>query len=213
MLPEPVAQLLRADTPDDEAEAWARFLVEYSRLILSTARGAARDADDAMDSYAYVLERLRADRSARLRNFASDGRARFTTWLVVVARRLCVDHHRSRYGRLDTDRSQETRVARRQVNDLLGAAIDLDALPARSSAPDLDIRRLELREALDAALARLDGRDRLLLSLRFEEEMSASGIARAMSFPTQFHVYRRLNHVLGLLREELLARGFRESTP
>jgi RNA polymerase sigma factor (sigma-70 family) len=194
MLPEPVALLLRADTPDEEADAWAHFLAEYSRLILSTARGAARDADDAMDSYAYVLERLRADRAARLRNYASDGRARFTTWLVVVARRLCVDHHRSRYGRLDTDRSQETRVAGRQVNDRLGAAMGLDALPARSPTPDVAIRRQELREALDAALARLDGRDRLLLSLRFEEEMSASGIARFICRPDHMHIHALQHH-------------------
>lgn len=213
MLPEPVARLLRANTPDEEADAWAGFLGEYSRLILSAARNGARDADDAMDSYAFVLERLRADRCARLRHYAGDGRARFTTWLVVVARRLSVDHHRARYGRSDGDRSQASRDTRRHLNDLLGEAIDIDALPARTSAPDVAIRRAELRQALDDALARLDNRDRLLLALRFEEDLPASRIARAMSFPTQFHVYRRLNHVLAELRGAMVARGFQESTP
>lgn len=213
MLPEPVARLLRADTPDAEADAWAGFLAEYSRLILSAARSAARDADDVMDNYTYVLDRLRADRSARLRFYVGDGRARFTTWLVVVARRLAVDRYRARYGRSDGDRSTATRETRRQLNDLLGDAIDIDALPARTSAPDVAIRRQELRQALDDALARLDGRDRLLLALRFEEDLPASRIARTMAFPTQFHVYRRLNHVLAELRGSLVARGFGDSAP
>jgi len=44
--------------------------------------------DGAMDAYAYVLERLRERDCARLRTYADGGPARFTTWLVVVARRL-----------------------------------------------------------------------------------------------------------------------------
>jgi DNA-directed RNA polymerase specialized sigma24 family protein len=46
-----------------------------------------------MDGYAYVLEALRSDDYRRLRAYAADGRSKFSTWLVVVARRLCLDLH------------------------------------------------------------------------------------------------------------------------
>ena len=44
-----------------------------------------------MDHYAFMLDRLQEDGFHRLRAFAGDGRGQFTTWLVVVARRLCVE--------------------------------------------------------------------------------------------------------------------------
>lgn len=213
MLPAPVVRLLHADSPDAEAIAWEGFVAEYSRLILAAVRTTARDPDDAMDSYAWVLERIRMDGAARLRHYAGDGRARFTTWLVVVARRLAVDRHRARYGRADGNTRQDARTTRRNLNDLLGDAIELEAIPSAHASADLDLRRSELQAALARALDGLDARDRLMLTLRFEEDMPASRIAKSMSFPTQFHVYRRLNHVLGSLREALRTRGFQESTP
>jgi len=47
-----------------------------------------------MDRYAFVLDRLRARNFRRLRRFQPRGSARFTTWLVLVSRRLCLDHRR-----------------------------------------------------------------------------------------------------------------------
>ena len=55
--------------------------------------------DDALDPYAYMLDALRRDGCRRLRGFCANGRGRFSTWLVVVARRLCLDHHRLPVGR------------------------------------------------------------------------------------------------------------------
>ena len=60
---------------------------------------------------------------------------------------------------------------------------------------------------LEATLHALPPADRLLLALRFEDGCSASEIARAMRFRTQFHVYRRLDVVLGMLRRRLRAAG------
>jgi len=56
-------------------------------------------------------------------------------------------------------------------------------------------------------LSRLDLRDALLLTLRFEEDLPAARIAGVMGFPSQFHVYRRLRTVLGDLRRRLQRRG------
>src|SRR5688572_14416739 len=83
----------------DPDEAWAALVAKYSRLLMTVARDVAPGHDAAMDAYAFVLERLREDDCRRLRGFVADGRSSFTTWLVVVTRRLCVDHYRQRYGR------------------------------------------------------------------------------------------------------------------
>jgi hypothetical protein len=45
---------------------------------MSVTRNVARDVDARMDGYAY-LDRLQADDFARLRGYAADGRARFST--------------------------------------------------------------------------------------------------------------------------------------
>src|SRR5262249_41817793 len=100
-LPAELSQLLAAAEPQGAEGAWGEFVHAHSRLLLHVARSMAKDHDDAMDRFAYLLEQLRRDDCRRLRGFVADGRSKFTTWLVVVARRLCLDYDRRRYGRAD----------------------------------------------------------------------------------------------------------------
>src|SRR5262245_56038816 len=100
--PQELQDLLRASGTAGADEAWSRFVPRFSPLLLHTARTAAREHDRAMDAYVYVLEQLREDDGRRLRQYLEDSRAQFTTWLVIVARRLCVDFLRQRYGRAPT---------------------------------------------------------------------------------------------------------------
>ena len=212
-LPAELSQLLAAEEPHRAEGAWAEFVHAHSRLLLHVARSLARDQDDAMDRYAYLLEQLRRDDCRRLRGFVGDGRSKFTTWLVVVARRLCLDYDRHRYGRADRARDvegQTARAERRQLRDLVGAEMDIGALPdASGRGADEELIARERGEALAGALAGLEPADRLLLRLRFDGGRSASEIARVMGFPTQFHVYRRLERVLATVRRELENRGIR----
>jgi DNA-directed RNA polymerase specialized sigma subunit len=86
--------------------------------------------------------------------------------------------------------------------------VDPAALPGRMDhAPDTLALRAERDAKLGAALAALDPRDRLLVRLRFAEEMSAREIGELMKFPTVFHVYRRLEIVLRTLRDGLVRAG------
>jgi RNA polymerase sigma factor (sigma-70 family) len=216
-LPNELSRLLAAAGPDQADAAWAEFVRAHSRLLLHVARTLAHDHDAAMDRFAYLLEQLRRDDCRRLRSFVADGRSKFTTWLVVVARRLCLDYDRSQYGRADRATDPEhraSRAERRQLHDLVGAETDLGTLPdpAGRGADDAVVAR-ERGEALAAALAALEPADRLLLRLRFDDAKAASEIARVMGFPTQFHVYRRLDRVLALLRRELESRGIRDAVP
>ncbi len=213
--PESLQRLLSAREPGERDRCWAVFLAEFSALMLHTARSLGGERDAIMDRYTFVLDALRADDCRRLRCFLSDGSGKFTTWLVAVARRLCVDEHRRRYGRpqgatpLD-DRWRE----RRQLVDLVAAEVEVSEITAGDDgAPDDAIRRAELSDVLKAALQRLETSDRLLLRLRFEDGRSVPEIARLLGAPSPFHVYRRIDRVLAMLKAELTAAGIESSRP
>lgn len=218
-LPSSVALLLSASDHSERERAWQEFVERHSRLILSTARSMGGDYDAAMDRYSFVLEGLRANGFRRFRAYETNGRGKFTTWLVVVVRRLCVDFHRSRYGRVaDLDPedpvSADERRTRRALVDLLGEHADFSRLRVdHGGNPEHAARREELRGALAEELRELEDRDRLLLALRFENGLTAREIARIMDYKTQFHVYRRVNRVLALLKERLAERGIEDPHP
>ncbi len=176
-----------------------------------------RDYDAAMDAYTYLVEQLRRNDFQRLRGYACDGRSKFTTWLVVVARRLCVDHIRQRYGRAAEPEltSPPARSVRRQLVDLLTDELDPSRMAADASAddPETRLRQDDLRGALEAALTCLEPRDRLLVKLRFDDALPAREIGQIMGFATPFHVYRRLNTLLERLRAALRQRGVEGPEP
>ncbi len=199
--------------------AWARFLDTYSSPILRTVYTRCTDYDNAMDRYAYILEQLQEDDYRRLRQYAADGRAQFTTWLAVVTRRLCEDYRRQRYGRpqsqdLDGGReAAEQFKIRRLLADLVGSDPDWSQLPSGKANPEHQLRQSALYDALFEALQELDVADQLLIRLRFEYDLPAKRIAHLMGFPTPFHVYRRLRSRLGFVRRKLRERGFSDSAP
>ncbi|HVF40660.1 MAG TPA: sigma-70 family RNA polymerase sigma factor [Gemmatimonadaceae bacterium] len=209
-LPATLQSLLNA-SPGQLDDAWADFLAEFSTLLLHVARSVSSGRDQAMDAYAHLLDQLRKDHCKKLHGYAIDPNTRFTTWLVVVSRRACVDFHRTRYGRSrpeDSSSSKDRRALRRKLEELTGAPDDLSFVIDESGAsPDRRILDHELVSGLQDALDSLAPADRLLLALRFEEDLSASEIAKIMVFPSQFHVYRRLNSVLASMRVALRTRG------
>lgn len=207
-----LVRLLESRTPRDQDAAWAQLVEAHTDLLLRTARYFGGDQDAVMDRYAFMLEHLRRDEFSRLRTYRPQERGGFEVWLVAVARRLCLDHHRHKYGRgrgdAADDRAVLERAGRRRLVDLLGEALDTSLLPhPTESGADQEMARNEMSLALASALESLDQRDRLLLQFLFEEELTAKETARLMGFPTQFHVYRRRNQLLVLLRERLRAQG------
>jgi RNA polymerase sigma factor (sigma-70 family) len=211
-LPPPVERLLRAGDAVTREDAWAAFVAEYSRLILHVARAQTDSHDDAMDRYTHVLQQLRADDLRRLRMYQADGRGKFTTWLVVVVRRLCQDAARQRYGRHRG--ASEKHPERRELADLVGSGFDLDLLPDDGGLlPDDEMRARDMREALTVGLDQLETADRLLLRLRFQDDVAVAEIARIFSLPSVFHVYRWLNRVYAQLRATLQGLGIEDPNP
>jgi RNA polymerase sigma factor (sigma-70 family) len=217
ILPDEIARFLHGETHDSREDSWSNFLARHNRLLLRVAYAAAPNREDAMDAYAVVLEQLREHDGRRLRTYRADGRSKFTTWLVVVARRICVDYLRQKYGRYVPGARHEgsvDRAARLALVELVGGEVDPAIIADdRAEAPDGAIRTQELTAKLDAAVRELSNDDRLLLKLRFEDDLSASAIAQLVGFPTVFHVYRRLNAILADLRARLSARGVESAQP
>lgn len=208
--------LLEALEPSACDNAWTTFVEAHSKLILRIARSLGGDHDDVMDRYVWVLDQLRRDDFRRLRAYAADGRSKFTTWLVVVIQRLCLDHRREKYGRVrgDDEGREDGRRMRRRLVDLVSEGAELAELVESSvGGPEEQLRALQLDDALKSAVATLEPHDRLLLRLRFEDGLSVPQIARIIVCRSQFDVYRRLRHVLDTLRTTLLRAGVGDPAP
>jgi RNA polymerase sigma factor (sigma-70 family) len=215
-LPPELVQLLDAPA-SSSMPAWETFLRSYSPLLLHAARYGAENYDDGMDAYAYVLDRLRADDFRKLRTFRPDSRARFSTWLVLVARRICVDRRRERYGRLrsaEAPAEDSPREVRRRLIDLTTATLDLDSVidPSAMDA-EQQLRREELHALVHEAIGELDPRDQLLLTLRFVEGLSARDIDAIQAWGSPALVYRRIEQLKMMLRRRLLRRGVDTPVP
>ncbi len=194
--------------------AWSAFLESHSSLILHVARSLGGDHDAAMDRYTFVVAALRQDDYRRLRAYLADGRGKFTTWLMVVVRRLCFDQHRQRYGRQqgETQLSDDRHAQRRQLADLLGGELELTTLTTSPElAPDEALLRSEQRNALEQALAHLELSDRLLLRFRFEDDLSVPEIARVLGEHSPFRLYRGLERILASVRQMLEEAGISDS--
>jgi len=217
--PTELSRLLGAADVDARQEAWKAFIHQHSRLIMHAARSLGGGYDAAMDRYARVLDQLRADDLKRLRAYSAQSGTKFTTWLVVVSRRICVDYHRSLYGRQRATGNpdpvrEESASVRKQLADLIAAKVDLDQLSDTTKPnPETSVVQTELRQAVAEVLGALPNRDRLLLALRFEDGVPVREIADLMGFPSQFHVYRRLKHVLADLRLALEKLGIDGPNP
>jgi RNA polymerase sigma factor (sigma-70 family) len=208
-IPSEVTRLISARSGPDAEEAWTAFVATYSCTLLRVASAFSPGYDGALDRYAYMLDQLRRHDYRRLRRFVADGRGRFTTWLTVVARRLCLDHYRVQYGRFRRRPRQaggnDVRTTRRRLTDLVGEC-DKVAWLVDSSATDPvdDLTTCERYNALKRAMAELAPGDQLLLRLRFEEGLGARQISVLLGLPTAFHVYRRVDALCGLLRARLV---------
>jgi RNA polymerase sigma factor (sigma-70 family) len=219
VLPPVLATLLTATDREAKEAAWAAFVETYTPLLLHTAYRFGHTYDGAMDRYTYLLEHLYRNDFRRLRAFVAIGPGRFSTWLVVVARRLILDYHRQRYGRIrpatanNHDQTRTSSAMRWHLAEMVGDELPLSAIEDGSiPGPEHATYEGERTEALRAAVSALEPRDKLLLTLRFDKELPAREIADVMGFPTQFQVYRRLSVVLAMVGK-CLSREYLEAIP
>ncbi|MBI2682825.1 MAG: RNA polymerase sigma factor [Acidobacteriales bacterium] len=121
-----------------------------------------------------------------------NGRSRFDTWLFAIARHLVID------------------ASRKKTTLSLEAFTEPDhgvpmEIAAAGPSPLEDTERRELAESLGRALARLDGVQREVVLLRFQEEMSLDEIAEITESPlstVKSRLYRGLEAMRPVLEQE-----------
>jgi RNA polymerase sigma factor (sigma-70 family) len=260
-----ITHLLQRLASQEPPEAWGEFLTAYSPLIHQVIQVFERGPDLVGDCFLFVCEKLCHDQFRRLRRFKSDGRARFSTWLRVVVRNLCLDWHRQEFGRqqifhtiarltpLDQEvfrrvyiqnltkedcyfrllehyreltlsliedslnRIQQALTPRQlwllqtrrpKAESLEDGTDEHEGSSRQTTDPGPDPETLaaakEQQAALESALGQLHASERLLLKLRFDQEMTLLGIARLMELKDAQTADRRIRDVLEKLRKKLL---------
>jgi RNA polymerase sigma factor (sigma-70 family) len=80
-------------------KAWTQVLDLYAPTIMMVASRYAPDPDRASDCFQHVCEKLYENDCHRLLQFNPDRGASFRTWLIAIVNNLCIDRHRTNYGR------------------------------------------------------------------------------------------------------------------
>jgi RNA polymerase sigma-70 factor (ECF subfamily) len=191
--------IARANAGDAEA---ARTLIQNNnRRIYRVARSILRDDIEAED----VVQETYLRAFARLSTFRQE--AGFSTWLTRIALNEALERLRRRrlVPTLDETRSE--------VLDARSRVIPFPLAPMPS--PEADFARRQVRDLLEAAIDKLPDPFRLVFVLRDVEEMSIGETARYLSLKPQT-VKTRLHRARRLLREALdeeLTSAFSELFP
>ena len=147
--------------------AFDRLVRLHDRSVLRLALRFVRTEDEARDVYQESF--LRAYRG--LVDFRGD--ASFETWLLRIVSSVCLDHLRARAVRPETvfsDAADAPRLARQ-----------LDPPDERPEHdPERALARRAIRRRIEAALAGLAPRERLVFEMRHDEGMRLRTIAEAL---------------------------------
>lgn len=253
-----IDEILQSLNSCEPEQAWTNFLGAYAPVILQTVRLVERESDAAAECFLFVCEGLLRDRFRRLRQFRTAGPARFSTWLRVVVRNLCIDWRRKKLGRqrdfdfvsrmpaLDHEIfrclheegvSQEEAfhllsprfpgLSRQAVAESAQRILDLmsprqrwllsarhtdrgkeglemlEGVPDERPNPESCAISGENRTRLQQVLANLPQDERLLLQLRYEQELTLEQVAKLLHLGDAQRADRRIREILARLREQL----------
>jgi RNA polymerase sigma-70 factor (ECF subfamily) len=146
-----------------EHDAFAALVTEHQRYVYNLALRVVKDENEALDLAQETFVRA----WTALPNFK--GQSQFRTWLYRIVTNLC-------YNRLPN--------LRRSLNDL-GDDV-MEDIPETNSSFDNPARGFESNETrnyLHQALEELDENYRLLIILRYQNELSYEEIASTLSLP------------------------------
>jgi len=179
------ALLQRAQKGDQDA--FAALVDEHQRYIYNLALRVLKDEDEALDLTQETFVRA----WAALPNFR--GQSQFRTWLYRIVTNLC-------YNRLPNLRRSLTDLGDDVIAEIPETDLAFDN-PARG------FESRELRSHLQDAIGNLDENYRLLISLRYQNELSYEEIANMLNLPLGtvktglFRAKEQLRHALETYQE------------
>lgn len=140
-------------------DAFAALVDEHQRYVYNLALRVVKDENEALDLTQETFVRA----WTALPNFK--GQSQFRTWLYRIITNLC-------YNRLPN--------LRRSLNDL-GDDV-MEAIP-QFDTPAFEIESNEIRKYLHHAIDELDTNYKLLITLRYQHELSYEEIASTLNLP------------------------------
>ena len=144
-------------------DAFAALVDEHQRYIYNLALRVLKDENEALDLTQETFVRA----WTALPNFR--GQSQFRTWLYRIVTNLC-------YNRLPN--------LRRSLNDLGDDVIvEIPETDLAFDNPSHSFESRELRSYLHQAIETLDENYRLLISLRYQNELSYEEIANMLNLP------------------------------
>ena len=161
-MPDAEQDLIRRAQKGDH-DAFAALVTEHQRYVYNLAMRVLKNEEEALDLAQETFVRA----WSALPNFR--GQSQFRTWLYRIVTNLC-------YNRLPN--------LRRSLNEL-GDEIIMD-IPETNLTFDNPARGMESRELrshLHQAIDQLDETYRLLISLRYQNELSYEEIAALLNLP------------------------------
>jgi RNA polymerase sigma-70 factor (ECF subfamily) len=146
-----------------DQEAFAMLVAEHQRYVYNLALRVVKDEEEALDLAQETFVRA----WTALPNFR--GQSQFRTWLYRIVTNLC-------YNRLPN--------LRRSLNELGDDIIaEIPETSVTFDNPAHGFESRELRSYLHKAIEALDESYRLLISLRYQDELSYEEIASALNLP------------------------------
>jgi RNA polymerase sigma factor (sigma-70 family) len=193
------SDLLQSVLAGDVA-SWQEFVSRYSRVIYRATGKYCEDYDEKMAVFLHILEKLSEERFARLRQFTF--KAKLSTWLTVVARRLALDFLRAKYGR--DFRLKKIRVVSYDAVPAFMRHLADDGTPEREMAgaeqrQACDKLALELRQALQG----LSAQERLAIQLVYFKGLKMKEAGKLLRVPS---IYKFIARALGKIRMQMESR-------
>ncbi len=163
----PEVALIRAAQEGDH-DAFEQLVRQYDQSVLRLALNLLRSEEDARDAYQEAF--LKAYRNLASFRFECS----FHTWLYRHVTNICLDHLRKRSVRREDPAVVETEEGSR---DLFDSVED-----SRTEAdPERDLLRRELGRKIEAALATLGARERMVFELKHYQGLRLRAIGEMLS--------------------------------
>ncbi|HEY5728530.1 MAG TPA: sigma-70 family RNA polymerase sigma factor [Anaerolineales bacterium] len=142
-------------------DAFAALVDEHQRYVYNLALRIVKDENEALD----LTQETFVHAWTALPNF--EEKSQFRTWLYRIVMNLC-------YNRLPN--------LRRSLNDL-GDDVMENIPETNFNNPVQEFESNETSRHLHEAIKRLDGKYRLLITLRYQDELSYDEIASTLNLP------------------------------
>jgi RNA polymerase sigma factor (sigma-70 family) len=177
--------------------SWQKFVSKYANFIYRAINKYCDDYDEKMTVFLHILEKLREDRFSRLSRF--EGRARLSTWLTVVSRRLAIDFLRAKYGR-DFNLKKIRVVSYDAVPAFLKHLADTSTPEKEMSGAEQRQAREKLTQALLRALQSLSAQESLAIQLVYFKGLKMKEAGKLLELRS---IYKFIARALEKIRDEM----------